>query len=280
MPLRLFSSKSNVASLVVGLLHGVTYFSASYYLPLHAQAVKGYGPLQSGLFVLPFQLAISISSAASGISIRKTGRYLELIYIGLALLLVSMILLIFFTKATTPLSTLIAIQILAGCGTGISYTSPLLALPSGVLVKDNATATSIFCFIRELSTAISVVLGGVLFQNSMQKRNKELVTLVGEKVASLFSGKTAAANALLVKGLESSQKAHVWDIYAKSLSQMWILFACTGAAALLASIFISRRSLSKEHVEAVVGLPREAGDHSLGNLRHRAHAAGQQQDES
>ncbi|KAH7348839.1 major facilitator superfamily domain-containing protein [Rhexocercosporidium sp. MPI-PUGE-AT-0058] len=266
MSLRLFSSKSNVASLVVALLHGVTYFSASYYLPLYAQAVKGYGPLQSGLFVLPFQITISISSAVSGISIRKTGRYLELIYLGLSLLLLSMVLFIFFTKATTPLSTLITIQILAGCGTGIAYTSPLLALQSGVLVKDNATATSTFCFIRELSTAISVVLGGVLFQNSMQKYNKSLVVSVGEKAASLFTGKSAAANALLVKGLGPSRKVLVRDVYAKSLSQMWILFACTGAAALLVSAFISRRSLSKVHVEAVVGLPSETDDQRLGHL--------------
>lgn len=120
-----------------------------------------------------------------------------------------MILLIFFTKVTTPLSIIITIQILAGCGTGISYISPLLALQSGVLVKDNVTATSTFCFIRELSTAVSVVLGGVLFQNSMPKHNKQLVASVGDEVANLFSGKTAAANALLVKGLESSQKVLV-----------------------------------------------------------------------
>ncbi|KAH6688852.1 hypothetical protein BKA61DRAFT_625979 [Leptodontidium sp. MPI-SDFR-AT-0119] len=105
-----------------------------------------------------------------------------------------MILLIFFTKVTTPLSIIITIQILAECGTGISYISPLLALQSGVLVKDNATATSTFCFIRET------------FNGSFCRPRR---ASVGDEVANLFSGKTAAANALLVKGLESSQKVLV-----------------------------------------------------------------------
>lgn len=180
-----------------------------------------------------------------------------------------MSLFIFFTTASTPLYTLIAIQILCAIGTGLSYTSPLLALQSGVLVKDNAAATSTVCFIRELSSAISVVLGGVLFQNSMQKHNQMLVIAVGEKVAALFVGKEAAANTLLVKGLAEGYQQIVRDVYAKSLGEMWIFFTCTGATAIAASVFISRRSLSKVHVEVQVGLPESQEGTPLADVRHR-----------
>ena len=90
MPLHLFKRRSNIAALLFAFLHGLvntpclacntyvlicykTYFSATYYLPFYAQAVRGYAPLQSGIFVIPFEVSLSISCAISSILIRVTG---------------------------------------------------------------------------------------------------------------------------------------------------------------------------------------------------------------
>jgi hypothetical protein len=96
------------------------------------------------------------------------GRYLELIYLGLSLLVVSMGLLIHFTTIATSTFVFIIIQIVAEAATGIMYPPSLIALQTEIQARDNATATSPLGFIRQLSTAISVVLGGVVLQNDME----------------------------------------------------------------------------------------------------------------
>lgn len=74
MPLRLFKYRSNIAALGVCWLHGFVFIASSYFLPLYFQAVLGASPLLSGVYLLPIAVALSISSAGTGIFIRKTGR--------------------------------------------------------------------------------------------------------------------------------------------------------------------------------------------------------------
>jgi len=74
MPLRLFKYRSNIAALGVCWLHGFVFIASSYFLPLYFQAVLGASPLLSGVYLLPIAIALSISSAGTGIFIRKTGR--------------------------------------------------------------------------------------------------------------------------------------------------------------------------------------------------------------
>jgi len=245
---------------------------------MYGQAVRGYSPLQSGIFVLPFEISLSISSSMSGTIMKITGkpsqsqfkapiliviskgRYLELIYLGLSLLVISIGLLIHFTAITTLGFVFVIVQILAGVATGIMYPAPLIALQTGIQAKDNATATSTFGFIRQLSSAISVVLGGVVFQNGMESHSQSLQIEVGSIIASMFTGKEAAANVLLIQGLGDSEKMAVRRVFAASLKQMWILFACTAATGLICSVFIKRRSLSRVHEVVKIGLPEKTED--------------------
>jgi MFS family permease len=189
------------------------------------------------------------------LTIISKGRYLELVYLGLSLLVVSMGLLILFTAIATSSFVFIIIQILAGAATGIMYPPPLIALQTGIQTRDNAIATSTFGFIRQLSTAISVVLGGVVFQNGIESHSKSLQVEVGSVVASLFTGKEAAANVLLINSLGEAEKITVRKAFAERLKQMWILFACTDATGLRFSVFIKRRGLSRVHEVVKVGLP-------------------------
>ena len=76
--------------------------------------------------------------------------------------------------ATSSPAEVVLFQLIAGLGTGICYSGPLLALQSRIPVQDNGTATSTFGFIRNLATAVSVVIGGVVFQNSMESQKTKL----------------------------------------------------------------------------------------------------------
>lgn len=146
------------------------------------------------------------------------------------------------------------LQIVAGMGTGLSYTGPLLSLQARIDSKDNATATSTWGFIRNLATAISVVLGGVLFQNGMEAQSSTLRRELGDKLAATLSGKEAAANVMALQGLDPGLKAVASAAYASALRRMWILFACTSVAALVASFFLRRTALCRDLQPVEIGL--------------------------
>lgn len=114
IPHPLFTSRSNVAALPVGLLHGISYFAASYYLPLYFQAVISVSALALGLLVLPFEISFPIFCAFSGISIKITCHYLSFIYPGLFLLMLSLSLLVIFIKLDAETDVIVIIQILGG----------------------------------------------------------------------------------------------------------------------------------------------------------------------
>lgn len=219
MPLRLFKHVSNVAALGVCFCHGFVFIAASYYLPLYFQAVLGATPLLSGVYLLPFALSLSLTSASTGIFIKKTGKYLPPIYFGLTVLTLGFGLFINLPRNPTW-SKIIIYQIIAGIGVGPNFQSPLIALQTLVQRSDIATATATFGFTRNLSTSISVVVGSVVFQNEMQKRGAELVSALGSSIASELGGGSAGASVDIVKALPPAEREVARDAYWESLRIM------------------------------------------------------------
>jgi hypothetical protein len=80
MPTRLFNNSSNIAALGCCFCHGYVFIAGTYYLPLYFQAVIGATPLLSGVYLLPFALSLSFVSGATGVFIKKTGKYLPPIW--------------------------------------------------------------------------------------------------------------------------------------------------------------------------------------------------------
>ncbi|KAI9805414.1 MAG: hypothetical protein M1825_000665 [Sarcosagium campestre] len=256
MPMRLFSKRSNCAALLVCACHGFVFISGSYFLPLYFQAVLGSTPLLSGVYLLPYALTLSLVSGACGVFIRKTGRYLEPIWTGVALMTLGFGLFIDLS-ATSSWAKIILYQIVAGIGTGPNFQSPLIALQTMIAPRDIATATSTFGFTRNLSTSISVVIGGVIFQNGMQMQLPALRAALGPDVAGLLSGGSAGANVGVVNALPATQRDIARAAYATSLQKMWILYVAISAVGCVASAFVSKQTLSKVHQETETGLEAE-----------------------
>jgi len=256
MPLRLFKNPSNIASLAVCFCHGYVFIAGSYYLPLYFQAVLGATPLLSGVYLLPFALSLSFMSAAIGIWIKKTGQYLPAIWLGMFVLTLGMGLFIDF-NSQRQWAKVIIFQIITGIGVGPNFQSPLLALQTGVVQRDIAAATATFGFVRNLSTSISVVIGGVVFQNEMQKRYPSLVQSLGLETANMLSGGSAGASVGIVKSLPAAQRAIARDAFAGSLRIMWIMYVAFSALGLAVSLGVGSKKLSKEHEVTKTGLAEE-----------------------
>ena len=196
-----------------------------------------------------------------GFIIHRTGRYLELIYAGVILMTIGDGLYIMFSPQSS-LAQVIIFQIVAGLGAGLLFQAPLIALQALLSQDDTATATSTLSFMRNLATSLSVVIGGVLFQNSMDLRVLSLASppiSLPSNITDPLAGGDAAANVFLVSDIQDpAQRAAVREAYAWSMRNMWIMYTGIAALGVVASLFIKRHHLRKDHVEMRTGIKKES----------------------
>ncbi|KAM0354300.1 hypothetical protein ACHAPU_001344 [Fusarium lateritium] len=222
IPVHLFKTWSSSAAYAVAFFHAFVFLGVAYYLPLYFQAVLLASPLRSGIYLLPFILSITISAAATGVYIQLSGKYLTAIHIGLVIMTLGMGLMINL-DIDLNWAKLVSFQVLTGIGVGMNFEGPLLAVQTVVPHKDVATATTAMSFIRTIATAISVVIGGVLFQNEMKTENQALVDVLGPQLAKLFDGASASASVDLVKTLPAESQLAVKTAFFRSMKKMWIM---------------------------------------------------------
>ncbi|EIT81909.1 hypothetical protein AO1008_11295 [Aspergillus oryzae 100-8] len=244
MPLKMLKHRSNIAVSLVTLFHGASAKQAS--------------PMRSGLMVLPLVLAEGVFSGISGWLIHRTGKYAEQIWIGTVLLTLGTGLFIRLNP-TSPLVELIIFQVIGGAGSAILFAPPLIALQAMVAQDDTASATAMLGFIRTIAMSVSIVVGGVVFQNSMagERSRLEAAGLMDEIVEEL-TGASAAASTEVIKTLNDPSKIRtVAGAFSSSLQNMWIMYTCMAGVAVLASAFIVNQPLSEEHTETRTGLKEE-----------------------
>lgn len=256
IPIRLFNNIHNVLVLFINFFHGSVFISGSYYLPLYFQTVLLATPILSGVYVLPMVISLSITSAVTGVIIRKTGRYRELIVVGLIFMTLGFGLLIDL-KPYASWPRIIIYQIIAGLGTGPLFQAPLVALQANIHPADMATATATFGFVRQVSAAIGVVLGTVIYQNVLGQRVQRLVPLLGPETVSQVTKSFTGSQKSLLQNLPKNQRNAVLEAMTFTFSHMWIFYTCLSAIALALSFFLRPVTLSKAHTKAKIGLEEQ-----------------------
>jgi hypothetical protein len=255
MPLRIFSSLSNTASLAAVFLHGMTFIIGVFYLPLYFQGVLGSTALLSGVWLLPLTFGMALSETVTGVSIKRTGRYVEFIWISFILMTLGFGLFIDL-EVSRNWPKIIIFQLIAGFGTGPNFQAPLISLQNGVSSQDIATTTALLTFTRNFASSIGIVVGGVIFQNGIQDHATELKDSLGA-IADAFLGGAATSSTEIVDKLPDAQRAVARMVYFESLKNVWIFSVAISAMGLLATVGIRKSKLSKEHEVVKTGLDAE-----------------------
>ncbi|GJN70346.1 hypothetical protein PLIIFM63780_003064 [Purpureocillium lilacinum] len=253
MPPSLFQHRSSIAAYCVSFMHAFTFMGGSYWLPLYFQSVLAANSLLSGVYLLPFVLSLSITSALIGIVIKRTGNYKIPIQAGLLIMTLGFGLFIDL-GSDKNWAKIIIFQIIAGCGVGPNFQSPLLAIQRSVEPREIAVATSSFGFTRQIGTSISVVVGGAIFNNRMRQQHQSLVPVVGQRLADLFGSQSAAGSVDIVRSLPDALKTPVEEAYWNAIKYMYVLYCCTAFIGLLISFGIKQKALSQTHTEHKTGL--------------------------
>ncbi|WQF76343.1 Putative major facilitator superfamily, MFS transporter superfamily [Colletotrichum destructivum] len=259
LPLRLLSSWSKAAAYSVFAFNSYVFIGIAYYLPLYSQAVLGVDALTSGLYLLPLVVSCSLSAACAGVFIQQTGRYRVLMYAAQVLLTLGTGLLVNL-EFERNLAKLFVFQILTGVGVGLNIEAPVLAAQAATTVRDTAAVVATMGFLRSIATAISVVVGGVVFQNQMKAGNPALADRIGHELARQFDGDNASAHVEDVSLLTADQQVPVRQTYFRALRTVWIMYVAFAGLALVLNLFVSEHHLSGERKEAVLGVDRGKPD--------------------
>lgn len=255
MPLSMFKNWSNNATFLVAFAHSMVSFGVEYYLPLYLQSVKQASPLHSGILILPMMVVEAAVDILVGILIHQIGRYREITWAGVALLMLGTGLYINL-GTDTPVARIVGFEIIGGIGTALLFQTPMIAIQNMVSQAHTATATATLGFIRNLATSLSIVLGSVVFQNSMDARHSLLAAAgLSESILRALSGDQAAANVEIIKSIQdTAQRRAAQSAFAWSLRNMFIMYTSVAAVGLVASAFIKQRHMSTEHAETKTGI--------------------------
>ncbi|KAL3440930.1 MFS drug transporter [Aspergillus insuetus] len=256
IPMSLFQSGATNAAFILAFTHGMVSFGTEYYLPLYFQSVKQASPLRSGLFILPMMVTEAATDTLTGILIHRIGRYREITWVGTFLMALGTGLYINLDRETS-LGTIISFQIVGGIGTAMLFQTPVLAIQNSVSrAADTASATATLGLARNIATSFSIVLGGVVFSDGMDRRRPILAAAgLDQGMLDRLAGDSAAANVDVVRVLDDeAQKIAVRDAFAWSVRNMFIFYTAVAGVAVLAGVFVKQKEMKKEHVETKTGV--------------------------
>jgi len=261
IPLTPFKEKESLAALAVAAFHGLAFMPGEFYVPLYLQAVMRKTPLMSGVLLVPLVVATAAVGVLVGFIIHRTGRFRELIWAGTAILTIALGTFITL-DAHSSLGKFIALSIVFGLGAGLLFEAPLIALQTRSKQEHIATATSTLVFVRGMAVAISVIIGGAVFQNSMGAQAEQLAAAgLPESITSRLSGKEAAANVAIVRQLDDPvQREMVEQSFAMAMRNMWVMYTVLAGCGFVAGLFVGKAeegAMSSVHVETITGIKGE-----------------------
>ncbi|KAH9875827.1 hypothetical protein IAQ61_003292 [Plenodomus lingam] len=251
MPLRIFNDTSNLSALAVCACDALVFNSIAYFLPLYFQIVLGKSPTMAGVYMLAIAIPLATFSITSGYIIESTGRFLEVLQVGLGLMTLGIGLLISFGPSPTR-AKIIGVLFVIGMGFGPNFGAPLIALQTRIDESDIATGTAAFGFVRMVFGAIGLVVGQVVFQSLVRPATQSLIAsgISGELAHALVSGDAISQTSIIAQ-LPQTQRAITRGSLTHAFRGTWTFFTVVAALGVLVSFGISRKRLRKESTNTI-----------------------------
>ncbi|EUC32412.1 hypothetical protein COCCADRAFT_98788 [Bipolaris zeicola 26-R-13] len=241
IPIAIFKNRSASITYMQTVVYGVLLSMVMFYLPLYFEAAKDMSPVMAGVGMFPWSFTLAPTAMIVGIAISKTGAYRWANWLGWCVVVVSMSLLVLL-KSDTPTAVWASISLVGGIGLGVLYPAMILGVQASTTAENQASATNMFTFSRALGQTLGVAVGGVVFQNMIEKRMLSKPLLA--RKAREYS-KDAIGLVQIIKAMPKSDvKEQVIESFTYALRYIWIVAAAIAAIALLASIFIEAYQLS------------------------------------
>jgi len=159
----MFKERLFASSTLVSLFYGAAFIGGTIYIPIFIQGVIGGTATNSGLVLLPMMLGTVVSSQvgaimASKVSYRSVMTVAALVFVG------SFVLLSTLTPESSR-TTITIYMIIAGLGTGASFSVVSMSAIHRLDVTQRGSANSTIAFLRSLGMTVGITVFGILQRN-------------------------------------------------------------------------------------------------------------------
>lgn len=167
IPLRLFKSSLFTLSNLAGFFISLLMFGAIIYIPVYAQGVMGVSATNSGLILMPMNLALIGLSIVGGLMVSRTGRYKEFMLGGVAIMGVGFWLLTRLHVGSSQGQLTLAMTVF-GVGLGLCMQQYTLAVQNTASRRDLGVATAATQFFRNVGNTVGIAVFGTIMTTQMK----------------------------------------------------------------------------------------------------------------
>ncbi|KAE8423264.1 major facilitator superfamily-domain-containing protein [Aspergillus pseudocaelatus] len=213
------------------LVSGIV-LAMTYYIPLFFQFIRGDGPLDAGVRLLPFIISMVVFAMGNGALMPKLPYILPWHLFGSALVVAGTGLLYGRNGEHTDTADLNTSNakiygycILVGAGSGCYAVAGFAVVQSLVPLKEIPNAVGAMAISQDLGMVIFLAMAGSIYQNlALQKVAQTMPALSAADITNLVAGTSSRA----YKALSEEERALVTPQITDAMSNVWLFFLVAG----------------------------------------------------
>ncbi|KAF8265935.1 major facilitator superfamily domain-containing protein [Lactarius quietus] len=260
LPPRLFKTRTTGIILISCFLHAVTYYSGAYYLPLYFQ-VLGSSATGAAIRMIPFSVGAATISAVSSMTVTRTGAYRGIIWVAWAIMTLGWGLMITLDDHSNTAEKVLY-PFITAAGIGCLFQPPLTALQAAMPLKDMATSTGAYGFLRyadivrvvassprlqfrTMGGTVALSIGQAIYSSILKRKINRMPNLSG------FNTSPAALSESVrtLQHLPQPEKGQIIHAYAQSISAIWVFNAPVVGVGFVMVLFIKAYSLQRTTIQ-------------------------------
>ncbi|KAJ2549890.1 hypothetical protein IWW35_003549 [Coemansia sp. RSA 1878] len=223
VPMWLFTVCNLNIAFLVTFMCGMAMFSVIFYMPVYFSAVYGANAMRAGLLVLPFGIALSVSSFISGLFMSTPGMYRQFLRLGPAIMAVGILVLAIVSGRTSE-TVQSVLLIIPGIGMGNVIVSNIIAAQATTDSRFISTVTPLCEFFLSIGGVIGVAIFGAVHRNKLSRILT--ATAAGETQATQAIINEARKDVSVAYAAQVSDplRLKISDAYAASMQQaLWVM---------------------------------------------------------
>lgn len=193
LPLRLFSSSVFTWSVLGSFGIAMVMFGAMIYIPVYAQGVLGINATNSGLVLMPMMLGMIVLGIVAGALVTRTGRYKEIMILGVVIMGVGSWMLSRLTHTSTQAELTVA-MVVFGIGLGMAMQLYTLVVQNSAAARDMGVATAATQFFRNVGSTVGIAVFGTVMTSGLAEAIRS--HLPASAAAHLPAGGVSAGSVL------------------------------------------------------------------------------------
>jgi len=243
IPPRLFKTRTTAIILITTFLHAVTFFAGAFYLPLYYQ-VLGSSATGAGIRMIPFSFGASLFAVVSGFAVTRLGAYRGIIWASWAIMILGWGLMITLDDRSNTAKKVLY-TFVPSIGIGCLFQTPLIALQAAMPLKDMATSTGTFGFLRTMGGTVGISIGQAIYSSILKKKINRISDLSGFDT----SPSALAQSVRTLKFLPQPERGQVIHAYAQSISAIWVFNTPVVGVGFIMVLFIKAYSLKRNTIQ-------------------------------